>query len=1048
MEITINGITYPENTPLFILDENYRNFTPSSLNVVAVEGDNNSSTILLQTPRYYRDIDLSTIPVSVYWKTKWLDDEGKPSIGSKVLTDFVVEEDKIYFAWILTIDQTYKSDFVDFGLRWENKWTLDTRTCPFKVQRFFNSEEGYIAPSVAEDLQKQIDKEINNRIEADNILQTNIDNIKADLVGQKTSQGGEIFNDYDTNKALGLFSHTQGTNNITGCLGYKIISTNPDQYVEGMESITFTLNTDNEHFANLAIDDIVSWRVDWNYNYAGTITAVDSTAKTVTVNGVWGEEQPAFNPDELYDNYLWVPNKPEAGDQPLGLGSSTTGINNINNGDGSVVEGKGNISDGRWSHIEGKNNKGAYLNHIEGQKNISYAQSVHIEGEENSVEEGAINAHIEGSKNIVTKTGYFSHTQGRANENSGQVTHIEGLRTKATKNAVGGHAEGGSDEGNFTVVNNYFAHAENEQTQANGRGSHSQGLRTQANGDYSDSSGVDTRANGRASRATGSQTQANGVASVSEGIITEANSRAAESHGIKTIANGYSQFVVGQYNEPIGSGSSENPTNAPTIDDIVYFIVGNGTNDNDRSNAFTVHKDGHAEVKAQGGTSSSVAQVSFVEEKINEIPLVGRKGTGSGAEIFNNYTSNKASGQYAHAQGNQTTADGAFSTAMGDRNTTKGSSSLASGVINETQARASTALGIGNIVTGYAQTVVGQYAKSIGGAGESPTQSDTTYFIVGNGTSASDRSNAFNVNKDGTAQLQVTGTTDDSVPRKDYVDNKITEVNEVTQQNKTDISNLSQELSTEKLTREQADNNLSTNITNLTNTTTTALNDRYTKSETYNRTEIDQKVAGAFKFKGEVESYDKLPKDAKEGDVYQVGDKEYAWNGSSWVELGFNVDLTDYIKTTDAESKIATAKQEAIDTSKTYTDGQIQTVNSNIESNVETLNTSLNNKVDKSTTANTVYAVNNNGQQTNISYTTDATRYTLAYREDNGALKVGTPTINTHATTKEYVDTGITTEKERAQAIEQELTASVANKIDTSAFEYNEQTKTLTITIA
>ena len=174
MEITINGITYPENTPLFILDENYRNFTPSSLNVVAVEGDNNSSTILLQTPRYYRDIDLSTIPVSVYWKTKWLDDEGKPSIGSKVLTDFVVEEDKVYFAWILTIDQTYKSDFVDFGLRWENKWTLDTRTCPFKVQRFFDSEEGYIAPSFAVDLQRQIDKVIVNRTEADKNLQEQI----------------------------------------------------------------------------------------------------------------------------------------------------------------------------------------------------------------------------------------------------------------------------------------------------------------------------------------------------------------------------------------------------------------------------------------------------------------------------------------------------------------------------------------------------------------------------------------------------------------------------------------------------------------------------------------------------------------------------------------------------------------------------------------------------------------------------------------------------------------------------------------------------------
>lgn len=115
----------------------------------------------------------------------------------------------------------------------------------------------------------------------------------------------------------------------------------------------------------------------------------------------------------------------------------------------------------------------------------------------------------------------------------------------------------------------------------------------------------------------------------------------------------------------------------------------------------------------------------------------------------------------------------------------------------------------------------------------------------------------------------------------------------------------------------------------------TAEGNRYTKSETYNREEIDQKVAGAFKFKGEVESKNKLPTDASEGDVYQVGEKEYAWNGNDWVELGFNVDLTAYIKTTDAESKIATAKQEAINTSKTYTDSLVGDINTILATLVE-----------------------------------------------------------------------------------------------------------------
>ena len=53
-------------------------------------------------------------------------------------------------------------------------------------------------------------------------------------------------------------------------------------------------------------------------------------------------------------------------------------------------------------------------------------------------------------------------------------------------------------------------------------------------------------------------------------------------------------------------------------------------------------------------------------------------------------------------------------------------------------------------------------------------------------------------------------------------------------------------------------------------------------------------VAGLFHFKDVVNSTDDLPDDALEGDVYQVGDVEWVWNGEQWVELGFTVDLTNY----------------------------------------------------------------------------------------------------------------------------------------------------------
>ena len=40
---------------------------------------------------------------------------------------------------------------------------------------------------------------------------------KEDLVGQKTADGGEIFNDYENNVASGKYSHAGGWHTIAGC---------------------------------------------------------------------------------------------------------------------------------------------------------------------------------------------------------------------------------------------------------------------------------------------------------------------------------------------------------------------------------------------------------------------------------------------------------------------------------------------------------------------------------------------------------------------------------------------------------------------------------------------------------------------------------------------------------------------------------------------------------------------------------------------------------------------------------------------------------------
>ena len=81
----------------------------------------------------------------------------------------------------------------------------------------------------------------------------------------------------------------------------------------------------------------------------------------------------------------------------------------------------------------------------------------------------------------------------------------------------------------------------------------------------------------------------------------------------------------------------------------------------------------------------------------------------------------------------------------------------------------------------------------------------------------------------------------------------------------------------------------------------------YTKDEVYNKEEIDGKISGVFHFKGIKASVEELPTDAEIGDVWQVGDKEYAWNGSEWVELGSPVDLSAYATKEFVNSAITTA---------------------------------------------------------------------------------------------------------------------------------------------
>lgn len=107
------------------------------------------------------------------------------------------------------------------------------------------------------------------------------------------------------------------------------------------------------------------------------------------------------------------------------------------------------------------------------------------------------------------------------------------------------------------------------------------------------------------------------------------------------------------------------------------------------------------------------------------------------------------------------------------------------------------------------------------------------------------------------------------------------------------------------------------------------------KENTYTKEEVDGKISGAFHFKGDAKElkadgnlYDENDNviNGSAGDVYQVGDKEYAYNGETWVELGFTLDTSGFATVTalnNAVQNADTATKKALQDAKDYTDTEV-----------------------------------------------------------------------------------------------------------------------------
>lgn len=82
-------------------------------------------------------------------------------------------------------------------------------------------------------------------------------------------------------------------------------------------------------------------------------------------------------------------------------------------------------------------------------------------------------------------------------------------------------------------------------------------------------------------------------------------------------------------------------------------------------------------------------------------------------------------------------------------------------------------------------------------------------------------------------------------------------------------------------------------------------------------TAIEQSIVGGVHYRGSVATYDDLPVDAKQGDLYEVlaDNSEWCWNGEDWFDYGHTteIDLSGYVTRDEAEEMIQIAVDTAVE---------------------------------------------------------------------------------------------------------------------------------------
>lgn len=217
---------------------------------------------------------------------------------------------------------------------------------------------------------------------------------------------------------------------------------------------------------------------------------------------------------------------------------------------------------------------------------------------------GSISSTPSNNTDIVNK----EYVDGLSNDGVGKKEYIDGnlkgeifnIYTGDNKNIASGsrsHAEGCK-----TTASGFYSHAEVYKTTASGDYSHAEGYQTKASGGSSHAEGSNTTASNNNSHAEGNNTTASGYNSHAEGYQTTASSQSSHAEGYQTTASGLYSHAGGSHtvaNKQSMTAIGKYNINDSSLNTGKLFVVGNGTADNARSDAFVVKDDGSAYIQTK-----------------------------------------------------------------------------------------------------------------------------------------------------------------------------------------------------------------------------------------------------------------------------------------------------------------------------------------------------------------------------------------------------------------------------------------------------------------